>query len=170
MNVTCFAKDQFRPSLSTPTRRHCPCHACQVTAPTATKFRWSNSTFVVHRSGRSAPIWALSPCRRPCSPNELMGCSSMRVLPQKLPMQELARNIKGWSLAFSHVHWARQFKPSWSRQYMPPYIALRMIEVHREWTSNTSTDVATHELCCCWLLDGSELCLRCTGNRLQRSV
>jgi hypothetical protein len=46
-------------------------------------------------------------------------------------MQELARNIKGWSLAFSHVHWARQFKPSWSRQYMPPYIALRMIEVHR---------------------------------------
>ena len=62
---------------------------------------------------------------------ELMGCSSMRVLPQKLPMQELARNIKGWSLAFSHVHWARQFKPSWSRQYMPPYIALRMIEVHR---------------------------------------
>ena len=60
-----------------------------------------------------------------------MGCSSMRVLPQKLPMQELARNIKGWSLAFSHVHWARQFKPSWSRQYMPPYIALRMIEVHR---------------------------------------
>ena len=46
-------------------------------------------------------------------------------------MQELARNINYWSVCISHVHWACQFKLSRSRQYMPPYLGVRMIEVHR---------------------------------------
>ena len=33
-------------------------------------------------------------------------------------MQELARNINYWSVGISHVHRARQFKLSRSRQYM----------------------------------------------------
>ena len=35
--------------------------------------------------------------------------------------------------------------------------------------SKTLVRVATHELCCCWLLDRSEVCLRCAGDRLQRA-
>ena len=85
-------------------------------------------------------------------------------------MQELAWNINLWSMGIGYVHWARQFKQLWSRQYMPSHISLRIIEVHRLDTSNTSVRVATHELCCFWLPDGSELCLRCTGDRLQRCV
>ena len=46
-------------------------------------------------------------------------------------MQDMARTIKYWSAAISHVHWASQFKLSRSRQYMPPYLALRIIVVHR---------------------------------------
>jgi hypothetical protein len=34
--------------------------------------------------------------------------------------------------------------------------------------SNTLVRVATHKLCCCWLLGRSEMCLRCAGDRLQR--
>ena len=34
--------------------------------------------------------------------------------------------------------------------------------------SNTLVRVATHKLCCCSLLDRSEVCLRCAGDRLQR--
>ena len=34
--------------------------------------------------------------------------------------------------------------------------------------SNTLVRVATHKLCCCWLLGRSEVCLRCAGDRLQR--
>ena len=34
--------------------------------------------------------------------------------------------------------------------------------------SNTLVRVATHKLCCCWLLVRSEVCLRCAGDRLQR--
>ena len=33
-------------------------------------------------------------------------------------MQELASNINYWSVCISHVHWARQFKLSRSRQYI----------------------------------------------------
>jgi hypothetical protein len=62
--------------------------------------------------------------------HDMMGCSLMRALPQKLPMQELARNINYGSVALSHVHWASQFKLFRSRQYMPPYLGLHMIEVH----------------------------------------
>ena len=46
-------------------------------------------------------------------------------------MQELARNINYGSVALSYVHWASQFKLFRSRQYMPPYLALRIIVVHR---------------------------------------
>ena len=46
-------------------------------------------------------------------------------------MQDLGRTIKYWSVVISHVHWARQFNLSWSRQYMPPYLGSRMIEEHR---------------------------------------
>ena len=35
--------------------------------------------------------------------------------------------------------------------------------------SKTLVRVATHKLCCCWLLDRSEVCLRCAGDRLQRA-
>ena len=62
--------------------------------------------------------------------HDLMGCSLMRALPQKLAMQELARNIKFQTVVISYVHWARQFKQYWSRQSMPSYIGLRIIEVH----------------------------------------
>ena len=46
-------------------------------------------------------------------------------------MQELARDINYWSVGISHVHWTRQFKQFWSRQYMPSYIGLRIIKLHR---------------------------------------
>ena len=46
-------------------------------------------------------------------------------------MQGLARNINYWSVCISHVHWARQFKLSRSRQYMPVYLGLRMIVKHQ---------------------------------------
>ena len=46
-------------------------------------------------------------------------------------MQELARNINYGSVAISHVHWASQIKLFRSRQYMPPYLGLRIIVVHR---------------------------------------
>ena len=143
-------------------------HACHVTARTAASSQRSNSTFVVRKSGRSAPIWALSPCRRPCSPHELTSCSSMRVLPHMLPMRVLARNIKCGS------HWPLGM----------PVQAILVASVRlptlagagsrcTEWTSNwTSTHAATHARCCCRLLrvDGSEVRLRCTGGRLQRRV
>ena len=77
------------------------------------------------RSGRSVHV------ANPGSPHELMSCSSMQALTEKLPMQELACNIKYWSVGIGYVHWARQFKQFWSRQYMPSYIGLRIIEVHR---------------------------------------
>ena len=52
-----------------------------------------------------------------------VACDSMCASPLKLPMQDMARTIKYWSEAISHVHWASQFKLSWSRQlYMPPYL------------------------------------------------
>ena len=60
-----------------------------------------------------------------------MDCDSMSALPWKLPMQELARNINYGSVAISHVHWASQFKLFRSRQYMPLYLGLRIIVVHR---------------------------------------
>ena len=56
------------------------------------------------------------------SPHGLLACDSMCASPLKLPMQDMARTIKYWSAAISHVHWASQFKLSWSRQYMPPYL------------------------------------------------
>ena len=34
-------------------------------------------------------------------------------------------------MGIGYVHWARQFKQFWSRQYIPSYIGLRIIEVHR---------------------------------------
>ena len=46
-------------------------------------------------------------------------------------MQELARNINYWSVGISHVHRARQFKLSRSRQYMPRYLGLCVIVEHR---------------------------------------
>ena len=61
----------------------------------------------------------------PGSPHGLLACDSMCASPLKLPMQDMARTIKYWSAAISHVHWASQFKLSWSRQYMPPYLAER---------------------------------------------
>ena len=77
------------------------------------------------RSGRSVHVAI------PGSPHELMCCSSMRALPEELPMQELAWNINCWSVGIGYMHWARQFKQFWSRQYMPSHISLRIIEVHR---------------------------------------
>ena len=46
-------------------------------------------------------------------------------------MQDLGRTIKYWSVAISHVHWARQIKLSWSRQHHAAVPRERMIEVHR---------------------------------------
>ena len=34
--------------------------------------------------------------------------------------------------------------------------------------SNICLHVATHEFCCLWLLDRSDMCPRCSGGRLQR--
>ena len=44
-------------------------------------------------------------------------------------MQDLDGAIKYWSVAIGHVHWARRFKLFRSRQYIPPYLALRIIVV-----------------------------------------
>ena len=52
------------------------------------------------------------------SPHGLLACDSMCASPLKLPMQDLARTIKYWSVAISHVHRASQFKLSRSRQYI----------------------------------------------------
>ena len=46
-------------------------------------------------------------------------------------MQDLDGAIKYWSVAISHVHWRRRFKLFRSRQYIPPYLALRIIVVLR---------------------------------------
>ena len=46
-------------------------------------------------------------------------------------MQDLARTIKYWSEAISHVHWARQFKLCRSRQYHATVARVRMIAVQR---------------------------------------
>ena len=46
-------------------------------------------------------------------------------------MQELACNIKCWSVCIGYMHWTRQFKQFWSRQYMPSHMTLRIIVVHR---------------------------------------
>jgi hypothetical protein len=48
---------------------------------------------------------------------------------EELPMQDLDGAIKYWSVAIGHVHWARRFKLFRSRQYIPPYLALRIIVV-----------------------------------------
>ena len=77
------------------------------------------------QSGRSVHV------ANPGSPHELMCCSSMRALPEKLPMEELAWDINCWSMGIGYVHWARQFKQFWSRHYIPSYIGLRIIEVLR---------------------------------------
>ena len=69
---------------------------------------------------RTAPIWALSPYTPRAALMDWMACDSMPSPPRKLPMQDLARTIKYWSAAISHVHWSRQFKLFWSRQYMSP--------------------------------------------------
>ena len=39
-----------------------------------------------------------------------MGCASMHATPCKLPSQVLASTIRYWTVAVSHVQWARQFK------------------------------------------------------------
>ena len=52
----CFAKDHFRSSPSTSTRRRRPCHDGHVTAHGAPKFRWKKSHPVAYSSGRTAPI------------------------------------------------------------------------------------------------------------------
>ena len=54
----------------------------------------------------------------PGSPHGLLACDSMPGSPRKLPMQELARDIKYRSVAISLVHRVSQFKLSRSRQYM----------------------------------------------------
>ena len=46
-------------------------------------------------------------------------------------MQDLDGAIKCWSMGISHVHWTRRFKLFGSRQYIPPYLALRIIVAHQ---------------------------------------
>ena len=102
-----------------------------------------------------------------------MSCASMPGSPRKLALQDLGRTVKYWSMIISHVHWTRQFKQFWSRQYMPSYYSVyRLAQASSctDWTSNASAHVATHEQCCFLLPDGSELRIRCTGDRLQRRV
>ena len=77
-----------------------------------------------------------------------MDCSSMPALPWKLPMQELVRTINYWSVAISHVHLARQFKLSRSRQHMLQYLGNALSRC-TECTSNRWFGVAAHELSCC---------------------
>ena len=50
---------------------------------------------------------------------------------EELPTQDLDGAIKYWSVAIGHMHWARRFKLFRSRQYIPPYLALRIIVVLR---------------------------------------
>ena len=83
-------------------------------------------------------------------------------------MQDLDGAIKYWSVAIGHVHWARRFKLFRSRQYIPPYLALRRLLWCSACMSNTLVRVATHKLGCCWLIDRSEVCLLCAGDRMQR--
>ena len=51
-------------------------------------------------------------------------------------MQDLDGAITYWSVAVSHVHWRRRFKLFRSRQYIPPYLALRIIVVLRGHVKN----------------------------------
>ena len=61
-------KDHFSFAPSSSTRLRRPCHARHVTAHRKIYFASLISHAFVHRSGRSAPIWAPSPCRQPGSP------------------------------------------------------------------------------------------------------
>ena len=131
VNVTCFAKEKTRRAESTATRLRRPCHDYDhdgrpgFESDGLTPSLRGTGVDGVLQSGRSVHV------ANPGSPHELMCCSSMRALTEKLPMQELAWNNKYWSVGISYVHWARQFKQFWSRQYMQSYIGLRIIEVHR---------------------------------------
>ena len=124
--MTRFVKEHFRAGPSTSTRRRRPCHDGHVTAECTVKLRWSNSISDVHRSGRSAPIWALSPRRQSTQVGQSivgnMSCASMHASPCELSSHVLARTIKIWTVAISHVQWARQFKLSRSCQCMPLYL------------------------------------------------
>ena len=60
-----------------------------------------------------------------------MGCASMHASPCKHPSQVLARIIRYWTVAVSHVQWARQFKLFWPQECMPLCLGLHMIEVDR---------------------------------------
>lgn len=41
VNVTCFAKERFRPSCANATRRRAPCHCCLRVECRAVKFRYN---------------------------------------------------------------------------------------------------------------------------------
>ena len=117
-DATTLSKDHFRRAPSTSTRLRRLCHDGQMMAHLKIYLERLNSDPLEHRSGRSAPIRALSPRHAARQSTWTDGCASMPGSPRKLPMQELARNINYWSVGISHVHWACQFKLSRSRQYM----------------------------------------------------
>ena len=83
-----------------------------------------------------------------------------------LPLQKLARTIDYWSKAISHVRGTRRFGPFWSRHYMELYLGKRMARRVRCCVKGMA-HVEIHQLSCCRLLIRYEICLRCSGDRLQ---
>ena len=86
-----------------------------------------------------------------------------------LPLQKLARTIDYWSKAISHVRGTRRFGPFLSRHYMELYLGKRMARRVRCCVKGMA-HVEIHQLSCYWLLVWYQTRLRCSGDRLQKSM
>ena len=110
--------DHFHGAPSTSTRLRRLCHDGHALLPTTNQQRLQTANAVAVSTGRSAPIWVLSPCTPPGSPNGLMACNCLSTLTKLLPMQKLACSIDGTSSGISHVHGRRRLLLLWVRDYM----------------------------------------------------
>ena len=81
-----------------------PSHHGHVTQCRVVQVRKQKSISEKHRSGRSAPSWALSPCTPAAGMMGWMDCDSMLALPWRLPMQDLGRILNYLSVPINHVH------------------------------------------------------------------
>ena len=111
-------QDHFHGAPSTSTRLRRLCHDGHDFLRTANQQRLRTANAVAVSTGRSAPIWVLSPCTPPGSPNGLMASNCLSTLTRLLPMQKLACSIDGTSSGISHVHGRRRLLLLWVRDYM----------------------------------------------------
>ena len=110
--------DHFHGAPSTSTRLRRLCHDGHALLRATNQQRLQTANAVAISTGRSAPIWVLSPCTPPGSPNGLMACNCLSTLTKLLPMQKLACSIDGTSSGISHVHGTRRLLLLWVRDCM----------------------------------------------------